>query len=328
MNRLGRFLIAFATALLCSTHAASARPPKCSPPPPPSSTTTSGGVSAAPFPRTLSGTVVHRAGTTTSWLLYPGACVQRALGTWSPKSNPVADSLQPTPGFSDSNFPNPFASMTTALGGANNDLTFTSNQPGAGSNSTNIRYVDPGTSNQTVSASVDGCPSACTQNIRVSLATDSTGAITSTAAQVATAIGSNADASYLVRVTDAVGNDGTGVVTAMAATFLSGGVNPVRGNYLDNQPDIPLGNNQIAYARSDQTLNAKLWHVVDSSTPTAQRPAIINGSRSLWCGSFDSNSAVKVGYPNVTFQILYFDTGMHSGSYNFSFQGNLSSEQN
>ena len=61
-----------------------------------------------------------------------------------------------------------------------------------------------------------------------------------------------------------------------------------------------------------------------------QRPAIINGSNSLWCGKFDANflNPSKVGYPNLTFQILDIDTGAHSAAYHLTFEGNLSSEQN
>jgi hypothetical protein len=35
----------------------------------------------------MSGTLLKQTAVTTSWFLYPGACVQRALGTWSAKSS-------------------------------------------------------------------------------------------------------------------------------------------------------------------------------------------------------------------------------------------------
>jgi len=151
---------------------------------------------------TLSGTLIKQSAVTTTWFMYPGSCVQRALGTWSAKLNPVADSLQPTSGF------------------------------------------------------------------------------------------------------------------------------PNSSGYTDNQPDIAGNNNTIAYTRFDGSLSEILWHVVDVATPAAERPAIIAGSRSLWCGKYDPSWAVKVGYPNLTFQILYIDTGAHAGNYNFTFQGNFNSEQN
>ncbi len=174
---LAAFLLAGIVLLPSSTEA---RPP----------TGNGGNYGPQPEPTVVrpywSGTLLRQTAATTAWFLYPGACVQRALGTWSAKSSPVADSLQPTPGFTNS------------------------------------------------------------------------------------------------------------------------------AGYTDNQPDIAGGNNTIAYTRADQSLSEILWHVVDVATPAAQRPAIIAGSRSLWCGRYDANFAVKVGYPNHTFQILYFDTGTHS----------------
>jgi hypothetical protein len=157
----------------------------------------------------MSGTLLKQTAVTTSWFLYPGACVQRALGTWSAKSSPVADSLQPTAGY------------------------------------------------------------------------------------------------------------------------------PNSSGYTDNQPDIPGNNNTIAYTRFDGSLPEALWHVVNVGTPAGQRPDIIDGSNSLWCGKFDGNWAVDVGYPNLTFQILYIDTGVHSNpgatpanTWHLTFTGNLCSEQN
>jgi hypothetical protein len=150
----------------------------------------------------MSGTLLKQTAATTSWFLYPGACVQRALGTWSAKSSPVADSLQPTAGY------------------------------------------------------------------------------------------------------------------------------PNSSGYADNQPDITGGNNAIAYTRFDGSLPEALWHVVNVGVPAGQRPAILDGSNSIWCGKYDPNWAVDVGYPNLTFQILYIDTGTHAGNYVLSFVGNISAEQN
>lgn len=144
--------------------------------------------------------MIRQTAVTSSWFLYPGACVQRALGTWSAKSSPVADSLQPTTGF------------------------------------------------------------------------------------------------------------------------------PNSSGYTDNQPDIGGSNNTIAYTRSDRALGEILWHVVDASTPATQRPAILDGSRSLWCGKYDPAWAVTVGYPDVTYQILYIDTGTHASPYTLTLQMNSSCE--
>ncbi|HYJ31654.1 MAG TPA: hypothetical protein VE326_00375, partial [Candidatus Binatia bacterium] len=45
------------------------------------------------YTATLSGTVVKQASATTTWFLYPGACQDRAGGTWAPKTAIQADSL-------------------------------------------------------------------------------------------------------------------------------------------------------------------------------------------------------------------------------------------
>src|SRR5258705_898467 len=47
----------------------------------------------------LSGSVIHQAQATTTWYLYPGACAERAGGTWTPRTTAQADSLNSyTPG--------------------------------------------------------------------------------------------------------------------------------------------------------------------------------------------------------------------------------------
>ncbi len=172
------------------------------------------GLSARPgnYSGTMSGTVIKQTAVSTLWFLYPGACVDRALGTWAAKSFPVSDSLQPTRVTGPPpNFPN---SAGYAVG-----------QPD----------FDPGT---------------------------------------------------------------------------------------------PVGN-EIAYTRADQSLAEILWHVASSTDPATERPLIIDGSRMLWCGKFDANWVTKVGYPNLTAQILYIWTGNHSGNpYHLTFDGQLSAELN
>lgn len=107
------------------------------------------------------------------------------------------------------------AALTTALTGNNNDLTYTAKRGGAAPGIT-VQYVVAGAST----------PLSVTTNdkaIVVNVATDGASAATSTAAQVAAAIAANFTANSLVTVANAPGNDGTGVVTAMAATPLTGG---------------------------------------------------------------------------------------------------------
>lgn len=110
-----------------------------------------------------------------------------------------------------------FATLSTSLAGANNDLDFIARDPGGKGNGITVAYVDPGAASQALSVTVAGSA------ITVNLATNGGSAITSTAAEVAAAILANFNAQRLVNVTNKSGNDGTGVVTALAATALSGG---------------------------------------------------------------------------------------------------------
>lgn len=110
------------------------------------------------------------------------------------------------------------ATLTTALTGANNDMVFTADTAGSGGNAITVAYVDPAAISQSLGVVVAGSA------ITVNLATDGAGAITSTAAQVKTAIDASGPAAALVNVANAGGDTGAGVVTAMAAAALSGGV--------------------------------------------------------------------------------------------------------
>lgn len=109
------------------------------------------------------------------------------------------------------------AKLTTVLTGANNDLVITAVPPGRAGNSIRIRYVAPGTNNAALSVAVS------VRDITVNLATDGAAAITSTAALVKAALEASPAAAALVTAADAAGNNGSGVVTALAWTSLSGG---------------------------------------------------------------------------------------------------------
>lgn len=109
------------------------------------------------------------------------------------------------------------ATLTTALAGANNDMTYTADVAGSGGNAITVAYVVAGL-NTALSVGVVG------NAITVNVATDGAGAATSTAAQVKTAVDASAPASALISVANAGGDSGAGVVTAMAATALTGGV--------------------------------------------------------------------------------------------------------
>lgn len=117
------------------------------------------------------------------------------------------------------------ATLTTSLTGTNNDLVYTADANGTAGNSITVRYVDPAVANASLSVSVSGSA------ITVNLATNGSSAITTTAAQVKTAIEAHATAAGLVNIANAGGNDGTGVVTALAATNLTGATAVVDTKY-------------------------------------------------------------------------------------------------
>jgi hypothetical protein len=109
------------------------------------------------------------------------------------------------------------ATLETELVGDNNDLVFTAANGGTGGNSITVTYVDPAGNDQALGVVVTD------SDIVVNLATGPAGAITSTADDIAAAIAADEDAAALVTVADADGNDGSGVVTAMAEATLTGG---------------------------------------------------------------------------------------------------------
>lgn len=108
------------------------------------------------------------------------------------------------------------ATLTTALAGANNDITLIARTPGTGGNAITFRIVVAGASTP-LSVSVAGSA------ITVNSATTAGSAASSTANDVVKALLANAAASALVWSQLATpGNDGTGVVTALGVTNLAG----------------------------------------------------------------------------------------------------------
>ena len=83
------------------------------------------------------------------------------------------------------------------------------------------------------------------------------------------------------------------------------------------------------YSRVDLSLKESLWNTATGPAGgSATTPPIPGGSggHTLWCGKYDPNFVVKVGYPNQTFQIMYIDTGAHSANYTLTFLMNQSTE--
>lgn len=112
------------------------------------------------------------------------------------------------------------ATLTTVLAGLNNDLLYTAVVTGTSGNAITITYTNDGL-NIVLSVTVAGSA------ITVHLATDGGGVITSTAANVDAEIAVTPAANALVTVVNAAGNDGTGLVTVLAATPLTGGVDGI-----------------------------------------------------------------------------------------------------
>lgn len=106
--------------------------------------------------------------------------------------------------------------LTTALTGTNNDLVFTGKVKGI---KFSVTYTDPGGAHALVVALAE---SATGYDITVTLA-NSGAAITSTAADISTALAADALIGQIVSIANDTGNDGTGVVTALTKTNATGG---------------------------------------------------------------------------------------------------------
>lgn len=115
----------------------------------------------------------------------------------------------------------PKAALTTAMTGTNNDLKIEAVDGGAAGNSLQLEIIDPSTTSTPIAVVVVGTSPAYT--IQVTAAVDGASAITSTAQQVADAINSHVVAKGLVKAMVKAGDTGAGIVTALAATPLTGG---------------------------------------------------------------------------------------------------------
>lgn len=106
--------------------------------------------------------------------------------------------------------------------GDDNALMFTAVAYGAAGNSISIEYLDPSSNDAALSIDVSGT------TVVVNLATDSGGDITSTAAEILAAWEAKPEAAVLATVEidasdSGSGDDGSGVVTALAAAAFTGG---------------------------------------------------------------------------------------------------------
>lgn len=111
------------------------------------------------------------------------------------------------------------ATLSVGVVSSNNALTFTSKRAGAAGNEITVWRKNPGANSAALSIVCDGL------NIVANLATNSSGAITTTATQLATAIAANTAAAALVDIANTGASTGAGVVSAsFRAENLGGGV--------------------------------------------------------------------------------------------------------
>lgn len=114
--------------------------------------------------------------------------------------------------------PATFATLATGVVASNNAITFTAKKGGTSEHAIKIQLRDPGAANQALKVTLEG------DTIVVSLATDGTSTITSTAAQVIAAVNAAITVKDLVVATNTGASTGAGVVAAVAATALAGAV--------------------------------------------------------------------------------------------------------
>ena len=114
------------------------------------------------------------------------------------------------------------ATYSTDLGVAHTDVLWTAQAPdwsGLRGEDITIEYRDPGANSQSLLVVVEGTA------IIVHLATDGGGAITSTADLIKAAVAALPEAAAMVVGTDIPTDDGSGIVTELAAARLVAGVN-------------------------------------------------------------------------------------------------------
>lgn len=195
------------------------------------------------------------------------------------------------------------ATLTTSLAGSNNDLVFTAKEGGQWGNSIQVEYLNPGGTNA-LAISVLGYV------ISVSLAT-SGGSITSTASEVKTALDADTSVRKLITTALAGSNDGTGVVTALTATALSGGTWSVLQPSLTNgdatNDHYFTGNDGqmvIEVVSSDagsQTVTIKRSPVFRAGTPLTDEVVSVAAGATRFLGPFPKGEFDQNGSGDVYF---------------------------
>lgn len=183
--------------------------------------------------------------------------IQSAINNVSDSTGVVA-SINSGLSFNQAAVANAF---TTNTGVSNADLTFTDARAttSSGSNSSlggaiNIAYVKAG-NNTPLSVGVTTASNG-DKTITVNLATGNTGSITSTGNDVLNAIQQNSQSAALVNVSLASGSNGTGVVTAVSSTALTGGQDAGAITFTDARTAGANGKVSIVFANPGSNSSA------------------------------------------------------------------------
>jgi len=123
------------------------------------------------------------------------------------------------------------ATLTLGNAPSNTGITFTASTAGTAGNNVRVGFVDPGENSAGLDVSING------NDLTVSLATDTEGAITSTASDVVAAV-NVAESGLVVQAALSEGSTGAGVVRAQAFANLTGGA---AEPFPVNQPTLVAG---------------------------------------------------------------------------------------
>jgi len=160
------------------------------------------------------------------------------------------------------------AALSTSMAGANNDIVLTAVSSGVSGNEITLALIDPSENDAALSIEVTDT------DIVVSLATGEAGAITTTATQLLAALAADDDAAALVSGALKGSDTGAGVVTALAESALTGGLDWVELHTLAASADLADSDKQglaqpLTLASDREVLeggNALLFEVTNGAT--------------------------------------------------------------
>ncbi len=190
------------------------------------------------------------------------------------------------------------ATLTTALDGDNNDLTFTAVPPGTAGNGIAIIYSDPSANSSPLSVSVS------VRTITVSLETNGSGTIISTASEIMAAVNADQGAARWVSAALATGNDGSGVVAAMGSSSLSGGAATTTESFTELSL-VDLGDHKHYQAAA---IADRYW--VEGATLTIEEDPLGGGS---W-GEITTGFTVDYYLGLITFSVAQDPTDLFRAS--------------